>query len=153
MKGMYFLSMFVATFSFSQIQPKQALSTDSATQVQNLSIKKNTGSEVTSTNPVEIIEDIKHVKSWADLVGMQEAILTFLITLGGYLAYFIPGIKNISNTTYRVLVLAVLIVAGAVVLGFANIWQGVLSYLISTGLYVVVLKWFVKTPKPTPAVG
>jgi hypothetical protein len=103
---------------------------------------------VTQSNPVEIIEDIKNAKDWSDLVNLQTGIYTLLITIGGYLSYLIPGIKEIDNATYRVLTFAVLVIAGGAVLGLGDIWQGAISYLLSTSLYEVILKMIIKSPKP-----
>lgn len=106
---------------------------------------------VEAANPITIIDDLKGVKDWQDLLNKETAIYTILITLGGYLSYLIPGLKTIDNNTYRVLTWAVLVIAGAAVLGMGNIWQGALAYLFSTSLYEVILKWLVKSKKPSTA--
>jgi hypothetical protein len=115
----------------------------------SLTIKKSQSEvTVTQSNPTEIIEDIKNAKDWTDLINLQTGIYTLLITLGGYLSYLIPGLKEIDSGTYRVLTFAVIVIAGGAVLGLGDIWQGAISYLFSTSLYEVILKWLVKSPKP-----
>ncbi len=117
-----------------------------------LSLKADANATTVSpADPIQVIEDIKNATSWQDLLGTETAIYTIIMILGGYLSYWIPGINKIPNTTYRVLTWAILVIAGASVLGFGNVWQGALSYLISTNLYQVILKFIVKTPKPTTA--
>lgn len=100
-------------------------------------------------NPGDIINGVKDAQSWADLVSLETAIYTTIFTIGGYLSAFIPGLSSISSGTWRVLVFAILVIAGSLVLGIGNIWLGAISYFFSTSLYEVVLKWFVKSPKPS----
>ena len=106
---------------------------------------------VEAANPVTIIEDLKGVKDWQDLLNLETAVYTILITIGGYLSYMIPGLRSIDNNTCRVRTVAVLGSAGADVLGVGNIWQGAVSYLFSTSLYEVILKWIFKSKKPSTA--
>lgn len=102
-----------------------------------------------SANPAELIDDIKGVSSWTDLVTLEAAIYTAVITLGGYLSAFIPVLKNIDSGTWRVLVWAVMVIAGSVVLGFGNVWMGAIAYFFSTSLYEILLKKLFPSPKPT----
>lgn len=102
-------------------------------------------------NPGDIVDAVKDAQSWEDLLSLETAIYTTIFTLGGYLSAFIPGLKAINSGTWRVLVFAILVIAGSLVLGIGNIWLGAISYFFSTSLYEVVLKWFVKSPKPSEA--
>lgn len=106
---------------------------------------------VNTQNPGEVIDSIKKAKSWQDLVNIETGLMSLLMLLGGYLSWLIPGIKKIPNTTYRVLAVAVLIVAGCFTIGFGEIWQGALAYLFSTSLYEVIFKLFKRTPTPPVA--
>jgi hypothetical protein len=103
----------------------------------------------TIPNPGDIIDDIKKVTSWTDLLGLEAVIYTFIITVGGWLSAFIPGLRSIESGTYRVLVWAILVIAGGLVIGWGHVWVGAISYFFSTSLYEIVLKWIVKTPKPS----
>lgn len=100
-------------------------------------------------NPVDIIDDVKKVTSWADLLGLEAVIYTFIITVGGWLSSFIPGLRSIDSGVYRVLVWAILVIAGSLVIGVGNVWVGAISYFFSTSLYEIVLKWIIKSPKPS----
>jgi hypothetical protein len=102
----------------------------------------------TITNPGAIIDGVKGAKSWADLLGMEAVIYTFIITVGGWLSSWIPGLRSIDSGVYRVLVWAILVIAGSLVIGVGNVWVGAISYFFSTSLYEVVLKWIVKSPRP-----
>lgn len=106
---------------------------------------------VKQSNPGSVIDQIKGVKSWEDILNLETGLYTLLITLGGYFSFLIPGIKSISNNTYRVLIWAVLVIIGISSLGLGSVWQGALSYLFSTSLYEVILKWIIKSPKPVEA--
>jgi len=100
-------------------------------------------------NPADIIDDVKEVTSWTDLLGLEAVIYTFIITVGGWLSSWIPGLRSIESGVYRVLVFAILVIAGSLVIGVGNVWVGAISYFFSTSLYEVVLKWFIKSPKPS----
>lgn len=100
-------------------------------------------------NPIEVIEKVKSAETFIELIGYDGLILATLMTLGGYFSAYIPWLRNIPDTTYRVLTFAVLVIAGGVLFGFASIWKGLISYFFSTSLYEIVLKWFVKTKSPT----
>lgn len=100
-------------------------------------------------NPGDIINEVKDATSWTDLLGVESVIYTFLITVGGWLSSFIPGLRTIESGTYRVLVWAILVIAGGLVIGWGNVWVGAISYFFSTSLYEVVLKFFIKSPKPS----
>lgn len=102
-------------------------------------------------NPGDIVDGIKGAESWTDLLKQETIIYTFLITLGGWFSAFIPGLNKIDSGVYRVLVWAILVIAGGVTLGFGDVWIGAISYFFSTSLYEVVIKWFAKSPKPTPS--
>ena len=99
-------------------------------------------------SPDNLINDIKGVQDWSGLLSLETAIYTAVITVGGYLSAFIPGLRSIDSGVWRVLVFAILVVAGSAVLGIGNIWIGAISYFFSTSLYEVVLKWFIRSPKP-----
>lgn len=103
----------------------------------------------TIANPADIIDDVKKVTSWADLLGLEAVIYTFIITVGGWLSSFIPGLRSIDSGVYRVLVWAILVIAGSLVIGVGNVWVGAISYFFSTSLYDIVLKWIIKSPKPS----
>ena len=113
-----------------------------------LSLNTATAQEVIP-NPTDIIDDVKNVTSWTDLLGIEAVIYTFIITVGGWLSSFIPGLRSIDSGTYRVLVFAILVIAGSLVIGVGNVWVGAISYFFSTSLYEVVLKWIIKSPKPS----
>jgi hypothetical protein len=100
-------------------------------------------------NPGDIIEDVKNAKSWADLIGIEAAIYTFIITVFGWFSAYFPGLNKINSGTLRVLVWAILVIAGSLVIGIGDVWVGAISYLFSTSLYEVVLKWFIRSPKPS----
>ena len=100
-------------------------------------------------NPGDIINDVKDATSWTDLLGVESVIYTFLITVGGWMSSFIPGLRTIESGTYRVLVWAIMVIAGGLVIGWGNVWVGAISYFFSTSLYEVVLKFFIKSPKPS----
>jgi hypothetical protein len=103
----------------------------------------------TIPDPVGIIDSVTKVTSWTDLLGLEAVIYTFIFTVGGWFSSFIPGLRSIDSGTYRVLVWALLVIAGSLVLGIGNVWLGAISYFFSTSLYEVVLKWIVKTPRPS----
>lgn len=100
-------------------------------------------------NPGDIIDDVKKVTSWTDLLGLEAVIYTFIITVGGWISSFIPGLRSIDSGVYRVLVWAILVIAGSLVIGVGDVWIGAISYFFSTSLYEIVLKWIIKTPKPS----
>ena len=102
--------------------------------------------------PGEIIDGIKEAESWTDLINLEAMIYTFLITVGGWFSAFIPGLRNIESGVYRVLVWAILVIAGGVTIGFSDVWIGAISYFFSTSLYETVLKWILKSPKPSEKV-
>jgi len=101
-------------------------------------------------NPSDIVDDLKDSKSWTDLLGVESAIFAFLIVLGGWITPFIPWLKNIDSGVYRILTWAILVIAGGVIIGFGNVWQGAIAYFFSTSLYEVIIRLIVKSPKPTP---
>ena len=100
-------------------------------------------------NPADIVDDVKKVTSWTDLLGLEAVVYTFIITVGGWLSSFIPGLRSIDSGVYRVLVWAILVIAGSLVIGVGNVWVGAISYFFSTSLYEVVLKWLKPSPKPS----
>ena len=102
----------------------------------------------TLPDPGTIIDGVKGAESWTELLGYQAVIYTLLFNVGGWLSAFIPGLKRIEDGTYRVLVWAILVIAGGLVIGWGNIWIGAISYFFSTSLYDVILKWIIKSPKP-----
>lgn len=103
----------------------------------------------TIANPADIIDDVKKVTSWTELLGLEAVIYTFIITVGGWLSSFIPGLRSIDSGVYRVLVWAILVISGSLVIGVGNVWVGAISYFFSTSLYDIVLKWIIKSPKPS----
>jgi len=98
-------------------------------------------------NPVEIIDGVKGATTWADLLGYEAAIYTFLIIVGGWFSAKIPWLNNVENGTFRVLTWAILVISGGAVIGFGNVWAGAIAYFFSTSLYEVILKWIVPSPK------
>lgn len=70
-----------------------------------------------------------------------------LVVVGGYLSAFIPGLKSISVGVYRVLTWGILTGVGFILLG-APIWGVAITYFLSTGLYDIVLKLIIKSPRP-----
>jgi magnesium-transporting ATPase (P-type) len=98
--------------------------------------------------PMEVIEQVKGVTSWEQLLTLETAIMSVLIIVGGFFTWLVPGLKNIHSNTYRVLTFAILVVAGFVILGFANVWQGAISYLFASGLYQVMIRPVAPTPRP-----
>ena len=101
-----------------------------------------------TADPGQLVNDIKGVQDWSQLVSLETAIYTAVITIGGYFSAFIPGLKNIDSGVWRVLVWAIMVVAGSLVIGFGNVWMGAIAYFFSTSLYEIVLKWFIPSPKP-----
>lgn len=81
-----------------------------------------------------------------------EWVYGIIVVIGGYLSAFIPGLKNITVGVYRVLTWALITGAGAVMLG-SSIWGVAITYFISTGLYDIVLKLILKSPKPKDRYG
>lgn len=75
-----------------------------------------------------------------------------IVVIGGYLSAYIPGIKNIGPGVYRVLVWALLTGLGLYLWG-ASVLSLALTYFIATGLYSVVLKFFLRSPTPTKTVN
>ena len=106
------------------------------------------GLQAQITDPAVIVDGIKQSTSWTDIIGYEAVIYSFLITVGGYVSAFIPGLRSIDSGTYRVLVWAILVISGGLVLGFGNVWIGAISYFFSTSLYEVVLKWIKRSPRP-----
>ena len=104
---------------------------------------------VSMANPGDIVDAVKEAQSWEDLLSLETAIYTAVITLGGYISAFIPGINAIENGTWRVLVFAIIVITASVMFGIGNVWLGAISYFFSTSLYETVLKWFVRSPKPS----
>lgn len=102
----------------------------------------------TVTDPGAIVDGIKEATSWDQLISWQTAVYTFLFTIGGYISAFVPGLRNIDSGVYRVLVWAILVIAGGLVIGWGNIWGGAVAYFFSTSLYEIVLKWFAPSPRP-----
>lgn len=70
-----------------------------------------------------------------------------LVVVGGYLSAFIPGLKSISVGVYRVLTWGILTGLGFILLG-APIWGVAITYFLSTGLYDIVLKLIIRSPRP-----
>lgn len=104
-----------------------------------------------SDNPFDVVDDIKEAKTWADLFGLDGAIMSLLMIVLGYLSKFIPGLKAINSNTYRVLSTSIVIVIGFVLFGFEGAaLKGILSYVFATSTYEVILKWIFPTPKPDP---
>lgn len=104
--------------------------------------------QTTSINPIDIIDDVKKVTDWSELLSLEAAIYTFLITVGGWLSSFIPGLRSIDSGTYRVLVWAIMVITGSLVIGVGDVWVGAISYFFSTSLYEIVIKWIRPSPKP-----
>lgn len=101
-----------------------------------------------SPNPIEIVDAVKGIQSWDDILNLQTVIYTAIITIGGYLSAFIPVLRNIDSGVYRVLTFAVITISAGSILGFSNIWVGAVAYFFSTSLYEVLLKWIFPSPKP-----
>lgn len=79
--------------------------------------------------------------------ALVDPMYSAVIVILGYASGYIPGLKNINNTFVRVGVVAA--VAG---LGFF-LWKGeftkiLISYFFSSGLYQIVLRNILPTPKP-----
>jgi hypothetical protein len=100
-------------------------------------------------SPTEIIDTVRDATSWGDLLNIETGLYVLLITIGGYLSAFIPGLNKISDGTWRVLTWAILVIAGAAIIG-KSVWIPAIAYFFSTSLYEIVLKWIVKSPKPEP---
>lgn len=98
-------------------------------------------------SPQEVVDAIKNSETFQDLIGLENAIMSLLIILGGYLSPFLPWVRNLPNATYRVLAVAIVIVAGFVVFG-TSVWSGAITYFFSTSVYEVFLKRVVPTKKP-----
>lgn len=102
-------------------------------------------------SPTQVVEAIKNAQDPLQLFSLTTVVTALVISFAGYLAPFIPVIKEIPSTTFQVAVFAVLIVIGGITFGWVNIWQAAFGYFISTNLYTHVLKWMVKTPKSEAA--
>lgn len=89
--------------------------------------------------------------SWFD-TSRVEWVYGIVVVVGGYLSAFIPGLKSINTGVYRVLTWAVITGAGAVYLG-SDIWGVAITYFMATGLYQIVLKQIIASPKPKDEYG
>lgn len=107
---------------------------------------------IQAQGPADVIDDIKEAESWQDLVNLQNAIMSAIILIGGWLSALIPGLRNIDSGVYRVLTWAIMVIAGFAFIGGAEIWQGAIAYFFTTSLYEVVIKLFAPSPKPDPTV-
>jgi len=101
------------------------------------------------TDPGQIIDVIRNADTWEAIISVETGLYMLLITIGGYLSAFIPGLKKISSNTYRVFTFAILLVLGAAIVG-KSIWIPAIAYFFSTSLYELVFKWIFPTPKPEP---
>lgn len=72
-----------------------------------------------------------------------------LVVIMGYFSSFIPGIKNIKDSVYRVLALAIVVGAGFLFFDAgSSLFSLIISYTVSTSFYEVILKLIKKSPKP-----
>lgn len=105
---------------------------------------------VFSQDPLQAI-DINTLRPETIFDTMVEPMYGALVILFGYLSAYIPGVKNWSPF---VRVGAFALVAG---LGFylfgVSFWKIASSYLLSSGLYAVVLKNILPSKKPAVSAG
>lgn len=74
-----------------------------------------------------------------------------LVILFGYISAYIPALKKLSPF-YRVLTFALVAGLGFYLFG-VPFWKVASTYLLSSGLYAVILKNLFKSPKAAPAIG
>lgn len=97
---------------------------------------------------VDFLDALKGVKSYQDLLLLFDPILGLVVLIGGYLSAYIPGLNKITSGTYRVLAFGILAIAIFAVFGFAPAWQGVITFMFTTGLYKYLFKIILPSPKP-----
>ena len=102
---------------------------------------------ISAQSPQDVVDAVKNAKDPMELFSLTTVATVVVINLAGYLSPFIPVIKNIPTTTYKVAVFAVLIIVAGIMFGFVNIYQAAISYLFSTNLYSHILKFVLPTPK------
>ena len=102
----------------------------------------------TDFNLVDFLDALKGVKTYQDLLLLFDPILALVVLVGGYFSAYIPWLNKINSGTYRVLAFGILAIAIFAVFGFAPAWQGVLSFMFSTGLYKYLIKIVLPSPKP-----
>lgn len=96
------------------------------------------------------VSDGLDLSSLEVLFSNDDILFGALVVLGGYLSSFIPGLKSIDDTAYRVAAWALLTGVGFFLYG-AEVTGLAFSYLISNGLYTYIFRLFKKTPSVTEA--
>lgn len=82
------------------------------------------------------------------LFGGMEMLYGALVVIGGYISAFIPGINKIDNSIFRVLAWAILTGLGFFLFG-GKVLSLALTYAASTSIYEIILKWIIRSPKPS----
>lgn len=106
-------------------------------------------SQIDITNTSKIVKD----KPFDEIPSMDKLIETYnywyglAVALLGYFSYIIPGIKNWENIGARLLAIGFVLGALFLSFGFADIWQVIISFLVTTIGYDKILSVFLKTPK------
>lgn len=85
--------------------------------------------------------------SLADLIEWTDLLYTSIIIISGYLSAYIPGIRNIPSTAWRVAAIALVVAVIFILMGSKGF--GLLfGYLAATGFYDLILSFIKKTPQP-----
>jgi len=77
-----------------------------------------------------------------------EWVFVFLVVITGYLSAYVPFLKNIDKSVYRVLAVAVVLGAGFYFTGTGNLMSLFFSYAAATSFYELLFKTLKRTPRP-----
>ena len=88
-----------------------------------------------STNPIDIIDAIKDVGSWGDIVGLYEMILGGLVLITTQLAKYVPKLNQIKGIWLGLLVTVIIVVVGILKFGVESVGNAPVIWLIATFLY------------------
>lgn len=99
----------------------------------------------------QIVDAVKNVDSWDDLMALSVPMFAVLWTAIGYLQAFIPKFKTLpawlNSTSVRVFVFGIIIVFAVVKLGGYSWIAAAVGAFVSDGLYKTVFKWIFPTKK------
>lgn len=84
----------------------------------------------------------------ADLLEWTDLVYAALVIIGGYASAYIPGLKSIPVTVFRVFAIALILAAIFISMGWSGGFNVLFSYLAATGFYDLILSFLKKTPKP-----
>lgn len=96
----------------------------------------------------QIVPDITEETTVNDLLDMTNALYGALVIFLGFVAKYIPGIKNIPNVALRVLVIAIITGLIFKFTGLAGGWQMAITFIVSALGYDKIIAPVVgKSPK------